>query len=155
MKSKIKQVSLILSALFLGLSACDDSRVYESYQSLPGMNWHESDTVSFALSTLPDQTLSGTIGIKYNGDYEFHNLYVKYLLTDSLGNLLQNELINVGLFDSKSGKPLGKGFGNTYTQFDSIPFLANGTGGLEVHFIQYMRVNQLKGIESVGIKINK
>jgi len=73
---------------------------------------------------------------------------------DSLNNVIENKLINVPLFDSKSGKPLGKGFGNTYTRYDTIPFLLN-IETKKVTFLQYMRQNQLEGIEAIGLKILK
>jgi gliding motility-associated lipoprotein GldH len=136
--------------------ACDSDRIFEEYKGMESVHWDLSDTVVFQLGPIKTERVIGSIGIRYNDSFEFHNLYVRYLLKDSLGQNLGDSLINIELFDSKTGKPLGDGFGNVFTIYDTIPLtLLHENQGLQVQFIQYMRKEQLKGIEAVGLKINR
>lgn len=144
---------LILFGCYLS-TACDRDRVFEQYQGMDDLKWAISDTVSFELVPLASDTVISSIGVKYNDRFAFHNLYVRYLLKDSLGNQLQDSLINILLFEPKTGKPLGSGYGNVFTLFDTLPLLhLHESQGLKVQLIQYMRKEQLDGIEAVGLKI--
>jgi hypothetical protein len=60
----------------------------------------------------------------------------------------------VPLFDSKSGKPKGNGFGNSFTFYDTLPFPISANTS-ELIYLQYMRQENLPGIEAVGLKILK
>jgi hypothetical protein len=66
--------------------------------------------------------------------------------------VLNDTVWNVPIFDTQSGKPLGKGFGNTYTIYDTLPF-SLPSKAKEVLLLQYMRQAELEGIEAIGIKI--
>lgn len=148
---------LFLLLLVLGTAAaCNSDRVFEEYQGMPDLHWKVEDTVSFEVEALDPEASLPLLGIRYNDTYGFHNLYIRYLLADSLGNTLVDSLINIHLFDSKSGRPLGEGFGNVHTLYDTLPStLVPGDQKLRFQFIQYMRVEELEGIEAVGLKINR
>ncbi|PRY87450.1 gliding motility lipoprotein GldH [Mongoliibacter ruber] len=135
------------------LWSCDSERVFEKYQGMETQYWHINDTVSFYFES-PLEASASLIAVKYNQDYEFRNLYLRYFLMDSMGNEVESQLVNIPLFESTSGKPLGEGFGSTFTRFDTLP-LELGENYHSIHFVQYMRVDQLKGIEAVGLKRTK
>ncbi|GGF20213.1 hypothetical protein GCM10011339_05290 [Echinicola rosea] len=144
----------LLMVLFL--FSCNNNRIYEEYQGLEQLSWPIADTVSFDIEVPTGQNVLSTLRIKYNQDYDYYNLYVRYLVKDSLGQVVNNELLDMNLFDPKTGKPLGNGYGYSFTQTDTLP-LRNFKEHekLTVQFIQYMRSNDLDGIESVGIKLEK
>ncbi|WP_162418873.1 gliding motility lipoprotein GldH [Cyclobacterium roseum] len=132
---------------------CNQDRLYESFQDISSQHWIVTDTLSFEVDSLETiAPVTTSVGIRYNDTYEYHNLYVRYLLKDSLQTVLIDSLLNVGLFDSKTGVPLGKGFGNRRTVYDTLPGKEVPIGS-SIHLIQYMRKDSLRGIESVGIKI--
>jgi len=146
--------NLLVCFLFLGLSSlpsCDQNRLYEEYTHMQMMQWSESDTVSFSYEPA-ERDPSAFLAVRYNDSYDFHNLYVKYLVLDSLDSVREENLINLQLFDSKSGRPQGEGFGNTYTLYHPLPIK---TWGKNYRFIQYMRQPELSGIEAVGLKIER
>jgi gliding motility-associated lipoprotein GldH len=89
--------------------------------------------------------------VKYNTDYGFRNLYVKYFLFDSLGNQIESQLLNIPLFDSQGGRPLGDGFGSTFTKSDTLPIITDAAY-TKVIFVQYMRVEELEGLDAIGFK---
>jgi gliding motility-associated lipoprotein GldH len=147
-----KQVYSFLGFIII-LFGCNQNRVYENYYGMESQAWNITDTVSFEV----DGNLrfgQAVLFVKYNNDYEYRNLYLRYLVTDSLGNEVDARLINIPLFESTSGKPLGKGFGSTFTNYDTLP-ISSEIDFHQIQLIQYMRVDELKGIEAVGLKLIK
>lgn len=148
MTLKSKVILLLLCVIMIG---CDQSRLFEKYHGMESGIWNAADTVSFEIPELMESHKS-IVGIKYNNEYEFRNLYLTYILKDSLGQTIESQLIEIPLFESTSGKPLGSGFGNTFTKYDTLP-LQTGEHYSKIQLLQYMRVDQIEGVEAVGIKI--
>ena len=150
--SKVKNILFLL--LVMLAFGCSDDRIYEDFQAIPSGNWGMQDTLRFDLGNLDLTGRKSMIAVRFNEGYPFSNCYVRIISYDSAGIILENKLINVPLFDSKSGEPLGKGMGSTYTKYDTLPFsFKPETRSLT--FLQYMRTYQLTGIEAVGLKILK
>ncbi|MDO9551506.1 gliding motility lipoprotein GldH [Rhodonellum sp.] len=141
--------SCLLFLLF-GLFSCDRSRIFEEYRALDSKTWNVQDTISFEFP-YPIEDGETILGIRYNQDYEYRNLYVRYFLKDSLGNNIENQLLEIPLFESISGKPIGKGYGSTFTKYDTIPLVTQEKFH-SIQFLQYMRIDDLVGIEAVGVK---
>ncbi|WP_026950301.1 gliding motility lipoprotein GldH [Algoriphagus mannitolivorans] len=140
---------LILALTFL---SCSEDRIFEEFKAIENESWNEQDTVSFSINLSQEETGPQLIGVRFNEDYPFSNLYLRYISQDSSGIILENKLLNIPLFDSKLGSPLGKGFGNTFTKFDTLPFpIKKGTASISM--IQYMRKEEVQGIEAIGVKI--
>lgn len=149
-----KWKSLIGVVLIVFVESCSDNRVFEEFHSFKSNSWYENDSVVFDLKELDENIGKKLIGIRFNESYPFSNFYVRIISEDSSGLILDNKLINIPLFDSKSGKPKGTGFGNSFTLYDTLPFeLPPNTSKLIL--LQYMRQNNLPGIEAIGLKINK
>ena len=142
---------VFLITITLGFTSCDQNRVFEDYHGMSTQQWGIEDTISFVVPPVAENA-KAYMAIRYNDSYDFHNLYVKYIVKDSLSTVLEEEMINLHLFDSKTGKPKGDGFGNTYTLFHPIPMKNLGNN---YQFIQYMRQPELDGIEAIGLKIEK
>jgi gliding motility-associated lipoprotein GldH len=150
--TKLYQASLL--GIVLLLFSCGKDRVYEEYHSFEGTNWEESDSVKFDLSSLDSLKGQAIIGVRYTEAYPFSNCYIKVIYRDSSKVVLSDSLWNVSIFDKQTGKPIGEGFGNTFTAYDTLSFpLPAGTK--EVIFLQYMRQANLEGVEAVGFKIVK
>jgi gliding motility-associated lipoprotein GldH len=143
-----------LSLLFSILASCSGDRIFENFESMETGSWEVSDSVSFELSNLDLENRTSLIAVRFNETYEFSNCYIRVISMDSASTILENTLINVPLFDSKSGEPIGKGFGNSYTRYDTIPFILKAETK-KLAFVQYMRQDKLKGIEAIGLKILK
>jgi gliding motility-associated lipoprotein GldH len=149
-----KSTSLFLVVILLFLSSCSDDRLYEQFHSFQEDPWMEKDSILFELGEVKTLRGKSLIAVRFNENYSYSNCYIRVVTRDSTKVELQNKLLNVPIFDAKSGQPLGDGFGNTFTKYDTLPFdLAEGTR--EVILIQYMRQPELVGIEAVGLKILK
>ncbi|MFD2037297.1 gliding motility lipoprotein GldH [Belliella marina] len=140
-----------ITTMLILLVSCNGDRIFEDYKGMERQSWNITDTIAFDLP-IPRDESNALIGIKYNLDYKFRNLYVKYFLSDSLGVKFESQLLNISLFDSKGGRPTGSGFGSIFTRFDTLP-LISGEQYTKIEFVQYMRVDELIGIEAVGFKL--
>ena len=146
-------MSLYLIGLLFFLlvfSNCSEHRDFEQYQGMENLSWGLLDTLSFQMEK-PLPVGPSILVIKYNNDYPYRNIYVKYLLKDSLDQIFESQLINIPLFENTTGKPLGKGYGSHFTRYDTIP-LTSQKPYSKIQLIQYMRIEDLKGIEAVGLK---
>jgi gliding motility-associated lipoprotein GldH len=150
--TKIYQASLL--GLVLLLFSCGKDRMYEEYHSFGSDLWQETDSIYFDLSALDTGRGKVIVGVRYTEDYPFSNCYLKLIIRDSSAVVLMDSLVNVPVFDRQTGKPIGQGFGNTYTTYDTLSF-AIPRKATEVIFLQYMRQAELEGIEAVGLKVLK
>ncbi|WP_306413678.1 regulatory iron-sulfur-containing complex subunit RicT [Cecembia lonarensis] len=147
---KMSRNLILLLFIMIWAGACSEGREFEDYQGMEKLSWSLNDTVYFVMSPPLPQGPS-ILAIKYNANYPYRNLYVRYILTDSLGEMMESDLINVALFEPTSGRPIGKGFGNTFTKYDTL-FLQNTSPYQKIEFLQYMRLDELEGIEAIGLK---
>ncbi len=138
----------------MALTSCSGDRLFEEFKSVEENGWAVSDSIIFDLKKLDLADRKSLIALRYNESYDFSNCYIRIISMDSTQAIIGNQLINMPLFDSKTGRPLGDGFGNTYTHYDTIPFILKPETQ-KIAFVQYMRQNQLSGIEAVGLKILK
>lgn len=150
--NKVKHCLFIV--LILATAACTDGRIYEDFHSLPNQSWGVTDSLVFDLRDVELVNSPDLVAVKFNEEYAFSNCYLRVISKDSTGVILDNKLVNLILFDPISGEPLGEGFGNTYTRYDTLPFLFDQETK-SVTLLQYMRQDQLPGVEAVGIKILK
>jgi gliding motility-associated lipoprotein GldH len=147
---------LLFIALFI--SSCDKTKVYEDVSSLPEAYWLADSSKSFEFN-IEDPSLSYNLyfNIRNGLEYPHNNIYVNYIVSDSANNVLDEELRNFQLFNSKTGYPLGNGSGNIFEhQFDllvdyTFPF----AGKFNLNIQQYMRYDSLPEVYSVGVRIER
>lgn len=135
-------------------SSCSGDRAYEEFHSFESVSWNEKDSVVFNLSELKERNGKNLIAVRFTGSFPFSNFYVRVISKDSTGIILENKLINIPLFDSKTGKPKGIGFGDTYTFYDTLPFQVPANTD-KLIYLQYMRNENIPGIEAIGFKVLK
>jgi gliding motility-associated lipoprotein GldH len=150
--TKIRLVVGLASTLLF--ASCDGERMYEDFHAFDQSSWAVSDTVGFDLTELDSITGKSLVAVRYTEDFPFSNLYIKLIFRDSSKLVLRDTVWNMPIFATQSGKPLGKGFGNTFTTYDTLPFLIP-TQTKDVLLLQYMRQAELLGVEAVGIKVLK
>ncbi len=146
--------AIFLVCLLFLLNSCSGDRVFEEFKPFESGVWLATDSINFELNEVEVSNRKSLLAIRFNETYKFSNCYVRIICQDSLNTILENRLINMPLFDSKSGKPLGKGFGNSLTKYDTVPFDLDSRTK-KVTLLQYMREDQLSGIEAIGLKILK
>ncbi len=155
--SKYLHLPVIILTLAV-LISCSDSALIDEYQDIPGGMWHVDSLASFEFEI--EDTLTWydiNYNVRYGADYQYFNLYITYYLEDSTGNAVEKELQNLILFDKKTGEPLGNGLGDLYDR--EIPIYSHyrfkSTGKHSFKIKQFMRMEELPGILSFGLKIQE
>ena len=84
--------------LFLFITSCDSSRVYEDYYDLEEAFWHLDSVHTFPFQ-IEDTTRAYNLKATFRNasSYPFYNLYFQYTLKDSSGNVLQQQLKEIYL----------------------------------------------------------
>lgn len=136
--------------------SCDNQRVFEENKEIVGFVWNRNNVVSFKIpitDTLSPHNVY--INIRQNGQYDKSNLYLFINIISPKGDKIR-DTVNCILSDSK-GKWLGSGLGDLYSNQlmykQNIGFPHVGYYTFEIE--QAMRVDNLKNIEDIGVRIEK
>lgn len=141
------------------LSACDDNRVYEQISDFENRQWASSEKPQFEF-IIDDINQRYTLSsdLRNSISYPYSRFFFTYYLQDSTGSDLQKKLLTEFLFDAKTGKPYGKsGIGDLYDHrfllLENYQFPHKGK--YRVVFEQFMRLDTLPGILSVGLRVER
>ncbi len=151
----MKKSFLLYSIIGILFFACDSNTIYQDFTPIGGQ-WYLQDTVKYTVSIEEvTNSLTSEVHVKYNASYQFYNLYLKLLVEDASNNLIVDELKEVILFEPKTGKPLGSGIGPTFTISSEIlsDLKVEKPGEYKYKLVQYMRIDTLPEIESIGLKV--
>ena len=146
--------------IFLGavmvLSACGRNSLYERNTDLDKRIWIADSTVSFTFE-ITDLALSYDIylNVRNTLSYPYQNLYIQSEMKDANGEVLVEQLNNIQLFDSRSGKPFGKGLGDIFSHEHKAVsgYQFPDTGQYTLILQQYMRRDTVPELLSVGIGV--
>ncbi|MBR9998878.1 MAG: gliding motility lipoprotein GldH [Cyclobacteriaceae bacterium] len=148
-------LGLILIVLFLGIS-CNEDRVFEKNVKIKDRIWSIQQPATFQFSIQDTHyPYDFYFNLRNSILYPYQNIYLNYSLMDTLGNIFKSDLVNIRLFDSKTGEPLGDGMGDIfdhqYQVIDNYRF--NNPGVYRMRINHYMRPDSLPEIMSVGLRI--
>ena len=144
--------------LFIFLAGCNENRIFEQNIKFSGRYWTIDETVvfDFHIDNI-NQNYNFYFNLRNTLLYPYQNIYLSYSLEDTLGNVYSSDLTNIDLFDRKTGKPIGDGLGDIfdhqYKVIDDYEF--NNPGVYRFKIKQYMRMDTLPEIMSVGLKIER
>lgn len=155
MSKHIIRISILLLAVF-AVYSCGNISVYNRNVDIPSETWSIDSIVTFKVDIQDTTSIHHVyINIRNTTDYPNSNLYLFINTTSPRGAALRDTM-ECFLADSK-GSWLGKGFGAIrdnqipYKRFVRFPEV----GVYEFNIQQGMRTTQLKGIASVGIRVEK
>ena len=150
---------LIVVGFAFALASCDSNRVYETNKDFDDGFWPMKDTARFVF-TIDDTTkrYNVLINVRNTSDYETARLYMNYSLADSSGRTLNKKLLELFLFDRKTGEPFGEsGIGDIFEH----QFLTESSkhltykGRYTIQLNQAMRADTLAHILSVGTRVER
>lgn len=151
----MRKNSIVYLILIAWLTSCGVSTEFESVSDVEGNIWLADSSMSFDFNIKKDGNYDVYYIVKNKTTYPYYNLYFKVDFRDQ-NSLLSDKLQEVILFDKKTGKPYGKGLGGVmeheFLAFKKQP-LKKGQHTLNIK--QYMRVNQLRDIMAIGVKVAK
>lgn len=148
----------LLRAIFVLLItvACTPNDVYMQYQTIPVEGWNKDSLYTFDVPISDSTALYNIyINVRNRGDYPYQNLWL-FLSNMSPDSVIVNDSIECYLADQR-GKWLGSGAGSLmempvlYKQ--NVRFKTSGTYRYQI--VQGMRDDVLKGINDIGIRIEK
>jgi gliding motility-associated lipoprotein GldH len=149
---------LLLFGLLI-FTSCDKARVYEKDHDFENLVWTVNETPAFEFD-IKDSTQLYNIyyRIRNSNDYPYARIFVKYNLVGPSQKVMAEKLVSSFLFDQKTGVPLGSsGIGDKFDH--QFPLLAkqkfSELGKYKVTFEQFMRTDTLKGLEAVGLRVEK
>ena len=148
---------ICICSLVVGFTSCSDNRIFETNYSFEQRYWHIDSVKNFGFS-IKNRSVPSNIylNVRNSSDYPFYNIYVRYTIQDSLGNILSDSLANKVLFNSKTGRPLGQsGIGDVFDHQFLLEedFVFPYRGNFNIVLKQYMRTDSLKGVLSAGIRV--
>jgi gliding motility-associated lipoprotein GldH len=149
-------VALVASVI---LFSCDDERLYEKNVSFNNRIWRQADKAEFEF-TIDDNAAPYNLylNVRNSVDYPYSRIFINYKLQDSLGMVLEKQLLNSTLFDVKTGKPYGtSGLGDIYDHQILVKknHLFPNKGNYKISFEQFMRKDTLDGVLAVGLRVEK
>lgn len=149
---------LIVVISSFAFCSCSSDSVFEENVDLEDKTWLGSDSIQFSFR-IEDQAKKYDVfyNIRNTITYPYQNLYMSYYLKNNEGDTLSEDLVNVILFDPKTGKPHGTGLGDIFShQFKIIPhYQFPDTGVYSLQLKQSMRRDSLPNVMSVGITITE
>lgn len=153
MQKRLYIVVLFLAVLF---SACDQKRVFESYQSIKEDSWYINQRPTFYID-VKDTTTEHTIyfNIRHTGNYKYSNLFVLFTIQGPKAKA-ETQRLEFKLAEA-DGKWLGSGLGDIYSNqikvMENVKFPRKGVYSFSIE--QNMRDNPLMGIEDIGVRVEK
>lgn len=151
----MKRLYIPLVLLLLMIFSCNRHTIYEYNLNIPNEQWEKDMPACFNIP-ITDTTCycDMFINIRNTTEYDFSNLYIFVTMQLPDGRMAR-DTINCLLAD-KEGRWLGKGIGNIKEQ--QIAFRSEmifpRTGVYKFYIEQAMRTDTLKGIKSIGIRLN-
>lgn len=149
-----KYIYLFVGILFL--SSCGFNYTYNETISIDDGKWYKDEAAHFEVA-IHDSINSQNfiLNFRNNTNYRYSNLYI-FMTTHFPNGNITRDTIECVLAD-QSGKWLGKGWGNIK---ENQIVLKSGlkfplTGKYDFYVQQAMREDTLRGIESVGLIIEK
>jgi gliding motility-associated lipoprotein GldH len=137
--------------------ACEGNHIiYQNTHTLAHKIWPTTAIEHFTFYIAdPTQAYDIALLITNNPTYPYQNLFISYELKGEKEHLLQRGLQEGMLFEPKTGKPLGTGWNkkknHQFVLLRGCQFPNPGT--YQVDLTQFMRTEDLAGIEAIGIQV--
>lgn len=146
-------IAILIFAL-VTIAACDRAAVYDQSVTIPNEKWNVD---SLAIFTMPvADTVSAYnlyINLRNTNDYQFQNLYLFVDIFAPNGASIRDTF--ECYLANDHGKWLGKGKGkiydNRFLYRQSVKFTTRGDYRIQLQ--QAMRVDDLKGLVNIGIRM--
>lgn len=137
------------------LASCGVSSTYESISTIENNSWNTDSIVTFDFELEEEGMYNVYYLVKNKTTYPYYNLYFKVDFRDEK-TLISDKLQEVLLFNKKTGEPYGKGLAGTMEhEFLAFPKQKLGKGKHTLSMRHYMRIDELRDVLAVGIKVVK
>lgn len=140
---------MILSWLTSCAATSDEST---GFTTLPDQGWAYGDTVRFLIEPVhPLDRGVVEVALRHDNNYPYRNVWLETSYRQ--GETISRDTVNIELCDIY-GRWHGKGFGASYQISGRLRHRISVDSCIEVSIRHIMRVDTLKGIEMIGIKLS-
>lgn len=146
---------ILSSFVFLALFSCTENVVYESLKPLHN-NWNKDSIYTFEVDRqLIGQPQNIFLVLRNNEHYKYSNIYF-FITFEKPNGTKKIDTLQYRLA-YPDGSWVGKGMGNTkenlllYRENENF----SDTGAYKIHVQHGMRTDELKGLENIGLIIQK
>jgi gliding motility-associated lipoprotein GldH len=142
--------------LLVGLFACNQPFIINSYQPIPDYTWQTNQRLSFEVDIDAPNTIKPIyFQMRNNEDYLYANLWIGVNIIKPDGTL-DSLRYNCPLADG-TGKWLGSGpktiYDNRFLVYEGYNFTQKGTYKITIE--QIMRKDAIEGIVEAGVRVGK
>ena len=144
--------------LFFLAVSCNSDRIFEKNVKINDRIWDIGNPAIFRFEIQDTHVpYDFYFNLRNSILYPYLNIYLNYSLMDTLGNVSRADLVNIRLFDSRTGEPLGDGLGDIFDhQYQVIDeYRFNNPGFYQMRVTHYMRPDSLPEIMAVGLRIER
>jgi len=153
-RNRILLTAGILSVVFI--VGCNSPDIYNEYKPVNKNGWYKDDIIAFNPKT-PDTSnrYNFIVNLRHTTDYPYRNIYF-FTTTHFPNGDVSRDTIEL-MLAQKSGEWKGEGFGaiKTYRQMLLRGVRFDQQGDYVFEFRQAMRQDTLKGLEDIGLQIQK
>jgi gliding motility-associated lipoprotein GldH len=149
---------LLIVVFLIAAISCNSDRVFEKNVKISNRVWDIDDPAIFQFEIQDTHVpYDFYFNLRNSILYPYQNIYLNYSLMDTLGNVFRSDLVNIRLFDSRTGEPLGDGLGDIFDhQYQVInDYRFNNPGYFQMRVSHYMRPDSLSEVMAVGLRIEK
>lgn len=142
-------------AIAVALCGCSDRHAdFGNFTPVPAEGWAYGDTIAIDAihldSVMAPRSLK--LGVSHSSDYPYRNVVLEVTYPD--GNRMRRDTIDMELADIY-GAWLGSGIGPSYQQSVTVNPKAMIADSARITVRHVMRLDTLRGIEHIGIIIDK
>ena len=154
MKSNIIIYAVVIVSVFLGLTSCDNSRVYESWKDMPTLVWHK-DSAYITVFNIEDTTslYNMNVGVRNNNLYPYRNMWLMINIAGPEAFSYQ-DTVRIDMADN-TGRWYGERSASLYTYvaplYKGISLPKSGEYTFSIK--HGMRKEKLGGVASLGFRV--
>lgn len=151
-----KRITLLVLFMAVLLSACDQKRVFEGYQTIKDDSWYINQKPSFYVD-IKDTVSEHNVyfNVRHTGLYKYSNLFILFTIQGPKAKA-ETQRLEFKLAEA-DGKWLGSGLGDIYSNqikvMEKIKFPRKGVYSFTIE--QNMRDNPLQGVEDIGVRVEQ
>ena len=145
----------IVMCMGMAFMSCDNSTVFNHYESTPVRGWERNDTLIFDIAPMQETNLyAEEIGIRITGEYPFKGLSLIVEQTVRPSNTTLTDTLSCDLVDD-IGYAHGKGINHYQYLFPLTTLKLNKGEKVHVAIRHCMKREILPGITDVGLKLSR
>ncbi|MBK0381415.1 gliding motility lipoprotein GldH [Pedobacter sp. SD-b] len=151
---KAKNYFFISFLIIIGLQACNDKALIDTFDHIPNENWTYIKPIKATVNiTDSKKKYNIYVNFRHTADYKYSNIWLRFHL---IGPQLKDEPLRQEFqLALPDGEWLGNGSGNLYSYQliykENYKFPTNGKYTIIVE--QNMRDNPLKAVSDAGIRV--